>query len=85
MSLTAKEIIIPATHAINVFGGFDCFMKKIEDTLQVEIVLRDDVAKVSGESTGVTKACDIISRLLELAQRGNDITEQNVDYAHSCI
>ncbi|HCO29708.1 MAG TPA: phosphate starvation-inducible protein PhoH [Lachnospiraceae bacterium] len=58
-------------------------MKKIERTLHVEITLRDDLVKVTGEKGQVARASQVIEKLTALADRGNQITEQNVDYALS--
>ena len=70
-----------AIHAQNVFGNFDEFAKKIEKSLRVSIIYRNDVVKVTGENKCVNRAIDVINNLLELSVRGNTITEQNVDYA----
>lgn len=70
-----------AIHAQNVFGNFDEFAKKIEKSLRVSIIYRNDVVKVTGENKCVSRAIDVINNLLELSVRGNTITEQNVDYA----
>jgi len=81
MSLTTQEIKIPIAHSSNIFGQFDCHMKKIELTLSVTTVLRDDTVKISGETRNVLKAKDVILKLVQLAERENEITVQNVDYA----
>lgn len=81
MSLTTQEIKIPTAHSSNIFGQFDCHIKKIEKTLGISIVSRDDSIKISGETRHVLKAKDIMIKLVQLAERGNEITEQNVDYA----
>jgi len=83
VSVITEEIIIPASHAANIFGQFDAYMKKIERTLHVEITLRDDLVKVTGEKGQVARASQVIEKLTALADRGNQITEQNVDYALS--
>lgn len=83
MSTIEKRISIPAGDMANVFGQFDCFLKKIESALQVSLVIREDQVKIMGSEDKVEKAAYVLSELLTLAQRGNDITEQNVDYALS--
>lgn len=80
MSLTELSLNIPTDHVANVFGQFDAYIKKIERTLNVTVVLRGEsmstlernIIKKSG--TGIFTADRII-------KRGNIITEQNVNYA----
>lgn len=71
---------IPIEHERNIFGGLDCHIKKIERTLRVNVILRDGTVKIQGEKHSVEEAKHIIDELLQLSERGNTITEQNVDY-----
>jgi phosphate starvation-inducible PhoH-like protein len=48
MSLNEVSIKIPGEYIPNVFGQFDAFAKKIERTLHVTLVLRDDSLKIIG-------------------------------------
>jgi phosphate starvation-inducible PhoH-like protein len=81
MSLIEVDVNLPSEHAANIFGQFDAYMKKIEKTLHISIVLRDGNVKLIGKEKDVKKAQDVIYSLLELSKRGNEITEQNVNYA----
>lgn len=83
MSVTTEEMILEVFHASNIFGQFDTYMKKIERTLQVEIILREDRVRIIGEKEQVDRAKEVIEKLYALSERGNQITEQNVDYALS--
>lgn len=83
MSLVEKIIDIPTEHERNVFGQFDSFIKLIEKTLNVTIVVRDSAIKVIGDNQNVIKAKSVFMNLVELSKRGNTITEQNVSYALS--
>jgi phosphate starvation-inducible PhoH-like protein len=67
----------------NVFGQFDAYVKKIERTLHVTVVMRDGGMKLLGNEAGIRLASAVFFQLLELSKRGNQITEQNVDYALS--
>ncbi len=71
---------IPVEHERNLFGGLDCHLKKIERTLQVNVILRDGSVKITGSKADVEEACRVFRELLQLSERGNTITEQNVDY-----
>ena len=42
MSLTEISLNIPTEHVANVFGQFDAYIKKIERTLNVTVVVRED-------------------------------------------
>lgn len=83
MSITETMIDIPAEHTRNVFGQYDVYIKKIERTLNVTVIVRDSMIKVVGEAGHVAKAKSVFLNLLELSKRGEPISEQNVDYALS--
>lgn len=83
MSIVETMIDIPAEHEKNVFGYLDTYTKIIEKTLHVTIILRDGGIKVIGSNENVTKAKSVFVQLLTLSLRGNEITEQNVNYALS--
>jgi phosphate starvation-inducible PhoH-like protein len=83
MSIMETIIDIPAEHEKNVFGGFDAYVKIIERAFNVTIIARNGEVKVVGAGEAVTKAKSVFMQLLELSRRGNQITEQNVNYAIS--
>lgn len=83
MSVKESLIELPAQYSSAVFGQLDEYAKKIERTLKVTIVARDSDVKVIGAEGAVKKAAGVLNNLIELARRGNQITEQNVDYALS--
>lgn len=77
-----REIVldIPVEHERNIFGGLDLFLKKIERSLQVDVIARDGKVKILGSDNQTKKAERVLQELLELSKRGSEITEQNVDY-----
>lgn len=77
-----KEIMleIPSDHDKNIFGSFDTYLKKIEKTLDVDIIERNGLVKIIGDEGAAGRAENVLRGLLELSLRGNQITEQNVDY-----
>ena len=83
MSLTEISLNIPTEHVANVFGQFDAYIKKIERTLNVTVVVRGDSMKLIGSERQIKSASNVFMQLLELSKRGNVITEQNVNYALS--
>ncbi|MCR5398805.1 MAG: PhoH family protein [Lachnospiraceae bacterium] len=74
-------IKLNASDAGNVFGQFDTNLKKIERSFSVDIILRDDKVIVAGDELRVRRAVSVINTLGALSRKGNDITEQQVDYA----
>lgn len=81
MSIMETIIDIPAEHEKNVFGGFDAYAKIIERAFNVTIIARNGEVKLVGATEAVAKAKSVFIQLLELSRRGNQITEQNVNYA----
>ncbi len=83
MNMAEAEFSFPAAHAGNVFGQFDTYMKKIERTLHVTLLFREDKLRIIGSERNCEQAKNVVEELLILSERGNAITEQNVDYALS--
>jgi len=78
-------IDIPAEHERNVFGQFDAYVKKLERTFHVTLIAREGKVKILGEDKNAEKARRVLDQLAALSKRGNEITEQNVDYAMSLV
>ena len=83
MSEEIRTLDSPNEHLGNIFGQLDGNVRLIEETLDVTIVLRDGVLKISGTKENTGKALHVLNELYELSRRGNEITQQNVDYALS--
>ncbi len=83
MSVVETIIDIPMEYQKNIFGQFDSYMKKIERTLHVTMIVRDSELKIIGPEQTTMKAKRVLNNLIELSKRGNIITEQNVDYSLS--
>ena len=81
MSLNEVSLRIPAEQMANVFGQFDVNIKKIERTLGVTVIAREDQLKIIGNEAAINGAAEVFGQLAKLAERGNVITEQNVNYA----
>jgi len=63
-----------------VFGQFDENIKIIERAFGVAIVNRGDDVKIVGKQEDVHKAWRVMHSLTALAGRGEEITEQNINY-----
>lgn len=74
-------ITINASHAPDIFGPCDAYIKKIERSLKVSIVNRDDKVVINGSDTNVRHARAVLETLVALRNRGNAISEQDVDYS----
>ena len=81
MSLIETIIDVPAEHERKVCGQFDCYLKKIERTLHVSMIARDGEIKIIGPDHAVKKGKSVFSTLIELSKGGEEVGEQNVDYA----
>ena len=66
MGMIETTVDIPAEHQANVFGQFDAFAKKIERTLHVTLIARDDTVKILGEETVALQAKSVLEQLTRL-------------------
>ena len=85
MSALEIRLDISTNHQANIFGQFDAYAKKLEKIMHISIIARDDHVKILGQEKEVDKARRVLLQLLELSKRGNEIQEQNVDYAISLV
>ncbi len=83
MGSYSENITISNDHIQNIFGQFDRNIKNIEKSYKVTAVLREDTLKLAGEEDNVKKAVSVINQLISLSENGNDISDQNVNYAIS--
>ena len=80
MSKIEKELAVPAYDLSGLFGQFDENTLLIEKTLGVEIILRNDQLKVSGEAEAVNKAIKLLRKLFKLVEKNETIDQQRVKY-----
>ena len=85
MSLNEISMELPAEHMTNVFGQFDLYVKKIERSLGVTVICRDEQVKILGDSARISNARQVLSQLIDLSKRGSAITEQNVEDRKSVV
>ncbi|SER53762.1 PhoH family protein [Lachnobacterium bovis] len=85
MNMTEKTMTIEAEHLSNIFGQFDSNIKKIEKTLGVTVIVRENLVKFIGNDNACKSAQEVFTQLYELSKRGNEITEQTVNYELSLI
>ncbi|MBU5449407.1 PhoH family protein [Acetivibrio sp. MSJd-27] len=83
-----SERVIAASNleaVANLFGAFDGNVKAVEKKYQVSVLNRDNEIRVSGAPDNVENASKVISQLLQLAEQGEPITEQNINYISSMV
>ena len=72
-------------NAVALFGSFDENIKLIEKEFAVKVVCRDSELKIDGEAENVSKAGKVIDSLLQLINRGEALSDQNVRYCISLV
>lgn len=70
-----------ATEALSLFGPQDIFLKLIEDSLKVSIVLRESELSIRGDSREVEMSQQLLEVLLKLVRNGYILTERDLLYA----
>ena len=83
MSVTTINLEMDTEQMRKIFGMQDAYIKKLEQDFQVTIVDRNGSIIITGEEENTGKASRVLRQLTALSDRGNDIEEQNVDYALS--
>lgn len=81
MSEVTYTMEMSMEHMQKIFGHQDSYIRKLEHDLNVGIVDRNGAVKVTGEEKAVKKAVSILTQLTEFSKRGNEIEEQNMNYA----
>ncbi len=69
-----------AEYASEIFGHFDEHQKLIEKKFNVKVVFRDSVLKIIGDEESADKAYRTFVSLLELLEKGDQITLQQIHY-----
>ena len=80
-----SEINIDNELLPKIFGSFDVNVKKIEREFAVSIVIRDEKIKIIGDKLDVMKASELIELLISKANKGNEISEQDLNYCMDTI
>ena len=70
---------------ISLFGNFDVNIKIIEKKYGVAITSMGNRVKVKGETIAVNKACRTIKGLITMINKGEQITDQSIEYMTSLV
>lgn len=73
------------SHMHAVFGDFDENINIIQKEYKVSIYSRDEDIRVKGEENAVDKACEVLSSLITVVEKGEQLTEQSVRYVISMV
>lgn len=80
-----NEINIDNELLPKIFGSFDVNVKKIEKEFNVSIVIRNEKIKIIGEKNDVLRVSELIELLISKAKKGNEISEQDLNYCMDTI
>lgn len=72
-------------HLLTLFGNFDSNIKIIENEYKVSILCRGSEIKVQGDAENVSKAMRVIKCLLIYVEKGEQLTDQNINYVISLV
>ncbi len=81
MNEVTERMEMSSEHMQKIFGMQDAYLKKLERDFQVRVVDRNGSVSINGEEENVRRVRSILAQLTEISRRGNEIEEQNVDYA----
>lgn len=70
---------------VNLFGNFDENIKRIEKRYSVAITSHGSSIKVKGDADNVVSACRTIEGLISMINKGEQISDRNVDYVASLV
>ena len=70
---------------VNLFGNFDENIKRIEKRYDVAITSHGSQIKIKGEVDNVISAKRTVDGLITMINKGEQITDQNIDYVASLV
>ncbi len=72
-------------HILSLFGNFDSNIKIIEKEYDVSILCRGSEMKINGDAENVSLASRVIRCLLIYVEKGEQLTDQNINYVISLV
>ena len=86
MTMVGKSLEVETIEQIvNIFGSFDENAKIVEKQYNVKIVHRGTQLKISGDEENADRAQRVLSGLIGITAKGEQITEQAVRYVISLV
>ena len=84
--MNQRQIEIPAEIEISAFfGDFDANVKLLEKALNVDILARNNIIKISGDKENIDKCAQVIDVLIEVLEKNEIIDEQKLLYAITMV
>lgn len=72
-------------HVLSLFGNFDSNIKIIEKQFDVAILCRGSEILVKGKEENISKAIRTIRCLMAYVEKGESLTDQNINYVISLV
>lgn len=80
MPTADKRIRFPNHEQVrSLFGTNDRHLRRLREQLQIEIVLRGDELRLSGESERVDRGSEVVGKLQSIIQKQGELSESEVD------
>lgn len=77
---TKRQIEVSKDIIVNLFGKLDKNISLIEKAYSVKILNRDGYINIVGTQKSIKNAGDTLEKLILIAQKGEEITEQTINY-----
>ncbi|MBO6159042.1 MAG: PhoH family protein, partial [Firmicutes bacterium] len=78
--MAESTIQIPSEHIQGVFGSFDENIKVLEKSTGTHVLARGDGLTISGDQAGIDQAVRVLKSLIRMAEKGETISVQHVNY-----
>lgn len=70
---------------IDLFGNFDKNIKTLEKRFGVTITSHGSTIRIKGDAESVTQAARTVTGLIKMINKGEQITDQNIEYVASLV
>ena len=85
MIVQKNFIVKEETFERELFGNFDENIKLIEDTLKIDVILREGNIVLMGEEKNVNQALKLMTELHQSVSNGKNLDKQSISYSLSLL
>ena len=85
MIVQKNFIVKEKTFERELFGNFDENIKLIEETLKIDVILREGNIVLIGEEKNVNKALKLMTELQQSVSNGKNLDKQSISYSLSLL
>lgn len=78
MAFTEQTLELDNAHISNLFGQFDCYLKKLERAFGTQIIDRDGTVHIRGEQSAVAHTAAVFTELQELTRKSDTGAERGL-------